>query len=602
MLGQVQSYEPGRAMVVRREVDLNEDLYALDHTLGGRFASALEPDYHGLAVMPMAMTLEWMAEAALAMVPGKRVIGLNEFKQHRWIPLFDDPVTLELSAELVKIGAHGSGAHKRGKAALGAEMPRGTTHAIRMTLRDLGNAHQPPINEHPAAQAVVLLGPEWPEPPEVDDFQLSDERPCPLGMRDLYQPGRMLFHGPAFQAVASGDRLGRQSIEGRLRVLSHAALFASCEEPDLVLDPVVIDASTHLLGLWHLAQPDQTGRVVFPYGLGTVRFYGPRPAEGALLKCQVQVESSTDRQVMHRIDIFSAEGPLWCRLYPAQYWRFYWPQPCVRFFRHHDQQLASEPLAGAVPRERAGDEARLAVRWMPLARTPDLVQPVIRAAAARVALSPAEWQTYYTMQGPDKRRTEMAFGHLAAKDCVRELWARESGQRLFPVDLEIQHDAARRPRARYRGPERVELPAVSLSHTEGAVAAVAAYHAHVGIDIERIAPRGADFEQAAFDPAERQLIDQAPLERSEALLRVWCAKEAVGKALGVGLAEGPHTLRVRRVDWTFGRVGVMLAEVLAARFPQAAGQMLVAWTSRHEHYAVALSFAEPAADWIDTSE
>jgi len=147
---------------------------------------------------------------------------------------------------------------------------------------------------------------------------------------------------PDWVLLAGGERLGSSSVEGRLRVLSHAALFASCAEPDLVLDPLVIDASTHVLGIWHLAQPDQTGRVLFQYGLGTVRFYGPRPAEGALLKCQVKVESSTDRQVMHRIDIFSAEGPLWCRLYPAQYWRFYWPQPCVRFFRQHDEHLAHE--------------------------------------------------------------------------------------------------------------------------------------------------------------------------------------------------------------------------------------------------------------------
>lgn len=658
MLGKVLSYTPSRRMVLRREVDLNEDLYALDHTLGGRFASALEPDYHGLAVMPMAMTLEWMAEAALAMVPGQRVIGLNQFKQHRWIPLFADPVALELSAELMEIDAAGVLADANFRAAAAGELPPGTTHAIRMTLRDLGNAHQPPVSEHPAAQAVVLLGTEWPLAPAVDDFVLSDEQPCPLGPPDLYRPGRMLFHGPAFQAVAPGGRMGRQSIEGYLRVLSHAGLFASCAEPELVLAPVVIDASTHLLGVWHLAQPDQTGRVVFPYGLGTVRFYGPRPAEGALLKCQVTIESSTDRQVMHRIDIFSAEGPLWCRLYPAQYWRFYWPQSCVRFFRHHDQQLASQalaaapaaaggfpheprdeaaaagtpaasgtlprepgdepaasavpsghagqPLNGALPQRGMADEKQIAIRWMPLARTPDLVQPVIRAAVARVSLSPAEWQTYYTLQGPDKRRTEMAFGHLTAKDCVRELLCRRSGKHLFPVDLEIEHDAAGRPRVRYRGPERVELPAVSLSHTDGAVAAIAAYGAEVGIDIERLVLRPAEVEaefvQAAFDAAERQLLDEAPLKRSEALLRLWCAKEAVGKALGVGLAAGPHALRVRRADWTSQRVGVVLDGALAARFPQAAGQMLVAWTSRHEDYVVAISFAQPAEDWSGTAQ
>ncbi len=116
----------------------------------------------------------------------------------------------------------------------------------------------------------------------------------------------------------------------------------------------------------------------------------------------------------------------------------------------------------------------------------------------------------------------------------------------------------------------------------------------MGIDIERIAPHEAELEHAAFDAAERELLEQAPLERSEAQLRLWCAKEALGKALAVGLAEGPHTLRVRCVDWTSGRVEVVLGEALAATFPQAGGQRLVAWTSRHEDYVVAISFAEPA--------
>ena len=43
LLGEVVRHEPGRELVLRRRMDVNEDLYAGDHTLGGRDASAVDP-------------------------------------------------------------------------------------------------------------------------------------------------------------------------------------------------------------------------------------------------------------------------------------------------------------------------------------------------------------------------------------------------------------------------------------------------------------------------------------------------------------------------------------------------------------------------------
>lgn len=68
----------------------------------------------------------------------------------------------------------------------------------------------------------------------------------------------------------------------------------------------------------------------------------------------------------------------------------------------------------------------------------------------------------------------------------------------------------------------------------------------VGIDLERIRPRPraqALAERFFTAPEARWLAAQAGSERDHAFLRLWCAKEAVLKAHGHGLAFGLDRLR-----------------------------------------------------------
>jgi malonyl CoA-acyl carrier protein transacylase/phosphopantetheinyl transferase len=570
MIGDVVQFEPGQSLLMRRRIDLAEDLYAGDHTLGGRRASAVDPGLNGLAVMPMALNLEMMAEVAALLVPGKRVIGLERVRLQRWIPLFEEPVTVELSAKVVPADGRFPGA----------------THAVTMQIRDLGNATQPAPFDSPSVEGTVLLGDAYPVPPEAGDFPLTNERPCPIGPNELYGPPRRLFHGPLFEVVSAVHRMGDEGVEGELLTLPHAGLFRSTRQPNLLLDPLLIDGSTHVLGSWHMAQEDQTGRVVFPYELGTVQVFGPPPAEGTRLRCRVAIERSSARQVSHRIDMIGPDGRLWCRLHPAEYWRFYWPPECVAFFRHHRENLVSHEWAagdcpsfrghhaqhgrenGTVPLPGEGEEGdspifagakigtvpeakigTVSVRCFRAEEAADIVQPVIRGAMAHVALSPAEWQQFYKLPGPDERRTQWLFSRIAAKDCIRALWEEKTGERLFPTDIEIAADEHGRPVARHRG-GLGQMPNISLAHSGGLSAAMANFDCPVGIDVEQIAPRGPEFEQIAFDQQERELLDRFGEHRDEGIARFWCAKEAVAKALGRGLVEGPQTLVVRGITWT----------------------------------------------------
>jgi malonyl CoA-acyl carrier protein transacylase/phosphopantetheinyl transferase (holo-ACP synthase) len=565
LLGDVIEQVPGQSLVMRRRIDLQEDLYAMHHTLGGRHASAVDPDHNGLPVMPMAFSLEMMAEAAAFLLPGFHVIGMRRVRLHRWIPLDEQPVTLEINARVVP--------HQPGQ--------------IAVSIRDLGNASHPNSAESSSVEGVVLLGERYPEAPPPGEFSLTNEGPCAYTPAQLYAQECRMFHGPLFQAVCATDRQGEEGIEGRLVTLPHSGLFRSTPQPQLLTDPLLIDASTHLLGCWHLGRPDQTGRVVFPYELGAVDLYGPPPPEGTQLLCRVRVERSSARQVSHRIELVGPDGRLWCRLAPAEYWRFYWPLEYVNFFRFKEQSLLGNawpvcPGAGA-------DACCLKV-------TPpeDLCHPVKRGALARITLTRAEWQRFYHKVA-ESERTDFLFSRIAAKDAIRSLWQTRHGQQLFPADLELVTDHRGRLQASYRGTALVEdLPFVSMAHVPGMTAALASFARQPGISLRRLPQAGTGRSEMDFDDTERALLASFGPARDEAITRFHCAREAAVEALGPALAE-PRGVAVRAVDVPTGRILVALGPRVVAEYPELRLDLLIVYTAREGDVIVATTFCERAS-------
>ena len=84
-----------------------------------------------------------------------------------------------------------------------------------------------------------------------------------------------------------------------------------------------------------------------------------------------------------------------------------------------------------------------------------------------------------------------------------------------------------------------------MRENSGIAVAIAAEGVDVGIDVEPVEPRSEQFSAIAFTPAELALL---PERNDEWLTRLWCAKEAAGKARGTGLEGAPQKLELTRVD------------------------------------------------------
>jgi phosphopantetheinyl transferase (holo-ACP synthase) len=512
LVGTIVTWQPGVELVAQRLFDPAEDRYLLDHTLGGA-VSRLDPDLHALALMPLAMSLEILAEAAACLVPGLLVTGLRAVRAHRWLAWDGGPQTLELRARLVASDE------------LGARV-----HTELRTLEDDGAGP-------PAVEAEVLLHGAYPAAPPPLETDLRDGRPSRWPPGQLY--GEAMFHGDCWQAVRTVDVLAPAAALARLEALPPTGLLSSDPAPELVLDPVLLDAAGQVIGFW-AADRLERARVVFPFRLAALDVYGPAPAAGRALECRAAIEPVGDEFLRSDIDVLDETARPWMRLTGWEDKRFDVPE------RLRPLTVPSELAPLSAPWDAALDApAGLSLACRRLhARLPLDAGLWERAWASRV-LGRRERELFAALQLPQGRRLEWLAARTAAKEALAELLRAAGGPKMLPADIEILPDADGRPLVTAPGAERLgRVPVVSLAHAQGEAVALAALAptgsgAELGIDIEHLSARPPGFAEAALGPGERRLLDGLPPElRDEWLLRLWCAKEAAGKGVGSGMAPG----------------------------------------------------------------
>ena len=511
LVGAITDGEPGVRLVARRTVDPAEDRYLRDHTLG-RDVSRTDPGLTGLALMPMAMSLEILAEAAAALVPERIVTGLRDVRAHRWLAWQDAPRTLEVRARRLAAGPDG---HDR----------------VRVELHEVDD----PSGPGPAVEATVVLADSYPAAPPPPAPPLDGAAPGRWAPGELYADA--MFHGPAWQGVEAVDAVAPHGATARLRVLPRDGLLAGTPAPAFALDPVVLDAAGQLIGFW-AAQELDTARVVFPFRLAALDLHRPACAPGEPLTCVAAIERHGDQLVRSDIDVRDDSGRAWMRLTGWEDKRFDVPahlQPLTR-------SGALTPMAAVWAAPAAGLPAPAAARRIDV-RLPADEALWLPVWAGRV-LGRGEREAFAALDRPQGRRLEWLGARTAAKEALAEL-LRPHGLDLLPADIAIGNDERGMPTVTAPGLDALPVvPLVSLSHAGGRAAAVALLVARdadagLGIDVEPVRTLPERFAAAALTPDEREHLGPLPPDAHEEwLLRCWCAKEAAAKATGAGFAHG----------------------------------------------------------------
>ncbi|MEM9659776.1 MAG: hypothetical protein AAF961_15550, partial [Planctomycetota bacterium] len=208
MLGDVVEHEAERKLVARRVLELGNDNYASHHTVGGRSISKIDPHQHGMPIMPMTFTLEMMMEAAAALFPDLRPVGMKNVRLSRWLAFYaEDPSAIQITATTLDVPERDRSTrdvvtHDDPTLSNSAGHPPDETERhVFVEVQDLGRANGE--RGEPggvAAVGVAMLRAHYRKPPEECEFQLTNERPCQTDLTATYNN---LFHGELLQGLDS---------------------------------------------------------------------------------------------------------------------------------------------------------------------------------------------------------------------------------------------------------------------------------------------------------------------------------------------------------------------------------------------------------------
>jgi acyl transferase domain-containing protein/phosphopantetheinyl transferase len=508
--------ETADRVVAACELSVDQHPFLLHHVLYTTEVSDLDPALHGLAVVPLSVSLEMAAEVAALIKRQPTLVRLEDVQAHDWIALDDGARTLTLIAE-------------RRQADAGEDR-------ILAVIRD---------GEVPLFQATAVFAAAAPRlTPTLPPLAL----PRPPVWRDdqLYTSG--MFHGPMFQSVAHLSQWDETGLDVTLHDTPLDGFLAEGERPRLLLNPVLLDAIGHVTAFW-IAQHMGTDFSSFPSRIGRIDLAEAACEEtaGAVLGGRMAFVGASRGEAGYLAgdyECLAADGRV---LFRATGWqdRFFSVPPRFFFarFRPRDGWYGEDisALFPALPPE--------ATVWRVPAFPPRFLTDsggIWWRVLAHTVLSRTERAALATLPTNGKRRVDWLMGRLALKEVVRYWLARVQGVLLLPADIEIATDALGKPYVVEAGLESfAPLPEVSVAHAEGAAVAIAAPpEITVGIDFE---PLGRvihdDLLRGAFSPEEQRLLSGGD---GTAVLRAWCAKEAAAKCLGEGLNGRPQAFRLSR--------------------------------------------------------
>jgi len=494
--GRILHLEDGESLVMERTLDLEEDIFLVDHLFV--HAPGVKSHAECMPILPMTCSLELLAEAAALLSPGLGLIGYEDIRASRWISM-DRVETLDLHVEAKTLSVDEQTGVKRVEVVVSSDDQRNIS-------------------------GTVLFAEEYRADLDIDIYDATDDGPWPIDEKQLYEE-RFAFHGPRFQTVARFKNFGNPYFSADLKILPQDDLFRSTREPQFLTDPCLNDGIGQVLGLWC----QMHDWYVLPTGVEKLELYGTRPEVGTIVPVRYEVtEFNADhRQFKVNIVVEDGSGGLWMRVQGWSDWLFRWPKQYGEWLKYPIRCYVADEiqLPGAPDGAVCTYITRAYLQNADLNRT------------AGVLLHSDERQEFDDVTDR-KARWQYMCSRFALKDAARRFITRDTGRPVHPAELLTGHTAAGRPV--FGVPDGCPNPHVSVAHSERAAVAMAA-DVEVGIDLEPIDRDTVSILHDFATPDEIDLIASAAEQQPHGAwaTRLWCAKEAVGKVMGTGLQGRP---------------------------------------------------------------
>lgn len=554
--------QPGVMMEIAKVLTLEDYPFLRDYALGTAQLSYATPALKGLTLLSLVSSLEMMCEAARKLVPRRRVAQIDNLHAQRWVGFERGSLRVILRSERIS-------------------WPDTHYTAVRVQLRDdsPNSAFTWPIVE-----AIILLTAAGPANHPIQPPPLANPRPVNWSGHDIY-PDR-LFHGESLRIVRHVDLWSEEGIDFEVEVPGRADAVRYTKIPLFSVWPMLLDGIVSAFSLWR-AHEKFAGAISMPFRARRIVFHANTFTEGARLRGYLRLISVTPRSHVADIQVSDGNGNLlihfrgWeelCERVPPEYHQF--------ILRPSEQYLTRE-----LPLELLGNPTT-PVAASVATEVPFKIfennQELWLKTLAHVLLAPVEREEWLEMQGATNRRVEWLFGRAAAKEAVRRFLVKHHQARWTDADIPIWPDDSGKPHP--LGPWREHTAAkidLSITHTSKLIIAAVAANARIGIDIEMLGRAlSDDFTRGVFTHEELELAAHTG-EAPTAVLRFWCAKEAISKALGTGIRYSPQDLRITAVDAMTGQLQIELLGQWLEFFKQFKGRKNPIHTALFEGHAVA---------------
>jgi 4'-phosphopantetheinyl transferase len=391
----------------------------------------------------------------------------------------------------------------------------------------------------------VEFGEYYPAAPLLTN-SIAEPRPAALVPAELYQPNTM-FHGPRMQSVMALNAVGKRAADGFVAARAAYDWFPGDNDPRFLIDPLLLDNSTQIV-LFHLFEENEDVSALLPFLVESLEFFTDLANLRGTFKVSAHLGSITSRGteadvfIVDNNDVVLAKftGINSRRIILNESWKDYIAQPQTTF------------LSETMPYIEAalGRSDRWSNALLQLGQLPD--DESTMTWCLDYVLHNSERQDFLTLTNLPRKR-EWFCGRIAAKEAVRRLLKASHNLNICSADIIVATNEQGQPYATGKWIDIVGAePYLSISHKAGIAVAIAAHRQAsrgIGIDVEIIEPKENGFETLAFLPEEISELQQTPASnKDKRVIQLWSAKEAVGKALGLGLSANPRSLKAKMVD------------------------------------------------------
>ena len=573
------SHSPGVSIEIKKTFSLKEAPFIGDFALGGSQISYSEPSLKGLVQMTIPLAAEIMAEVAATLAPNRTLASIEDLVCRRAVAFEDGVLTVLIRAERVSSG-------------------NPELSAIKVQLRDdsPGSAYTWPVME-----AIFVLSKNPPEPRPVSVPPQFKPRTVHWSGRDIY-PLR-LSCGHRLRGITFAETWSDTGIDYEVEVPQLAGCVTYTRFPLWLVNPLLMEVVVSGYTLWHsherfsrwIGKERMDDAYSSPFRMRRMDFFAPPPKEGSRVKCYLRLTGVTPKS--HLCDIVVSDGDGGA-LATISGW-----EERVEHVRSEYRDLIMQPATSFVTKSIPANKMGSPSLDVSSAFVTDVPYPVFERndevwlqTFAHMVLSETERADFRRMPGSAARRTEWLFGRIAAKEAVRRFLKDYHQARWSYADVTIFADDMGKPYA--VGAWMDQLPAkldIAIAHTAQFVIGLAATNARIGVDVESVGrDLSQEFTDGVFMPDELELAAHAAGGTSQAIIRFWCAKEAVSKALGTGIRYSPKEMVVSGYEPDEGKLTMRLTGAWGDAFRSLKGRDLpVSVATMHDH-ALAFCFL-PAA-------